>query len=64
MQFIANGMMMSPNAPGNIIGRGRVAALNEVFRVDLPTSCSKDEKCVGVLYEVWEWREFASLNEF
>jgi hypothetical protein len=23
MQFIANGMMISPNAPGNIIGRGR-----------------------------------------
>ena len=61
MQFIANSMMISPNVPGNIIGRGRVAVLNEVFRVNLPTA---DEKCIGVLYEVWKWGEFASLNEF
>jgi hypothetical protein len=36
MQFIANGMMIRPNAPGNIIGRGRIAALNEVSHVNLP----------------------------
>jgi hypothetical protein len=38
MQFIANGMMMSPNAPGNIIGRRRVGALNDVFHVNLQTA--------------------------
>jgi hypothetical protein len=41
MQFIANGMMMSPNAQGNIIGRGRVGALNEVFHVNLQTAVQK-----------------------
>ncbi len=41
MQFIANGVMISIDAPGNIIGRGRVAVLNEVFRVDLPTAVQK-----------------------
>jgi hypothetical protein len=41
MHFIANGMMTSPNAPGNIIGRGSVAALNEVFRVNLPIAIQK-----------------------
>jgi hypothetical protein len=39
MEFIANGMMMSPNAPGNIIvGRGRIGALNEVYHVNLQTA--------------------------
>jgi hypothetical protein len=41
MQFIANGMMIGPNAPGNIIGRGRVGALNEVFHVNFPTAIQK-----------------------
>jgi hypothetical protein len=41
MLFITNGMMISPDVPGNIIGRGCVAALNEVFRVDLPTAVKK-----------------------
>ncbi len=31
MGFIADGMMMTPNAAGNVIGRGCVAALNESF---------------------------------
>jgi hypothetical protein len=39
--FIANGMMMTPDAPSNVIGRGRVAALNESFLVDLPTAIQK-----------------------
>jgi hypothetical protein len=38
MQFIADGMMMTPNAPGNIIGRGRIGALNELYHVDLQTA--------------------------
>ncbi len=38
MQFIADGMMMTPNALGNVIGRGRVGPLNEAFYVDLPTA--------------------------
>jgi hypothetical protein len=41
MQFIANSMMMSPNVLGNIIGRGPIGALNEVFHVDLPTTIQK-----------------------
>jgi hypothetical protein len=41
MGFIANGMMMTPDALGNVIGRGRVAALNESFLVDLPTAVQK-----------------------
>jgi hypothetical protein len=41
MQFIADGMMMSPDAPGNIIGRGCVSALNEVFHVNLQTAVQK-----------------------
>ncbi len=47
MQFITNGVMISPNAPGNIIGRGRVAALNEVFHVDLPTAVQKMKSVLG-----------------
>jgi hypothetical protein len=38
MRFIANGMTMRPDSPDNIIGRGQVTALNEVFHVDLPTA--------------------------
>jgi hypothetical protein len=34
-------MMMTPDAPGNVIGRGRVAALNKSFLVDLPTAVQK-----------------------
>jgi hypothetical protein len=41
MRFIVNGMMIRPNAPGNIIGGGRVVALNEVFHVNLPTAVQK-----------------------
>jgi hypothetical protein len=43
MQFIAGSMMMSPNpnVPDNIIGRGLVGALNEVFHVDLQTAVQK-----------------------
>ncbi len=43
MQFIADGVMISPNALGNIIGRGSVAELNEVFCVDLPTAAKRQE---------------------
>jgi hypothetical protein len=35
--------MISPDTPGNIIGRGHIAALNEVFLVDLPTAVRKAE---------------------
>jgi hypothetical protein len=41
MQFITNGMMMSPNAPGNIIGRECIGALNEVYHVNLKTAIQK-----------------------
>jgi hypothetical protein len=41
MRFIANEMMMTPNAPGNVIGRGHIAALNESFLADLPTAVQK-----------------------
>jgi hypothetical protein len=41
MQFIADGVMISPDAQGNIIGRGSIAALHEIFRVDLPTAIQK-----------------------
>ncbi len=41
MQFIANGVMTSPDATGNIIGRGCIGALNEVFHVNLPTAIQK-----------------------
>ncbi len=41
MQFIANGMMMSPDAPCNTIGRGRIGALNEVYHVNLQTAVRK-----------------------
>ncbi len=41
IQFISNSVMINPNAPGNIIGRGCNAALNEVFRVDLRTAVQK-----------------------
>jgi hypothetical protein len=64
MQFIANGVMISLNAPGNIIGRERVAVLNEVFLVDLPTAVQKTRSVLDFLYEVWKWCEFVSLNEF
>ncbi len=37
MQFIVDGMMMTPDAPGNIIGRGRLGALNEVLHANLQT---------------------------
>jgi hypothetical protein len=45
MQFIANGMMMTPNAPGNIIGRGCIGPPNEAFQVDLPTAVQKTKMC-------------------
>ncbi len=41
MQFIANGIMMTPDAPGSIIGRGCIGPLNEVFGVDLPKAFHK-----------------------
>ncbi len=46
MKFIADGMMISPDAPGNIIGKGRVAALNEVFPVNLPTAIRKTKSAL------------------
>ncbi len=52
MQFIADGIMIRP-ALGNIIGRGCIAALNEIFHVDLPTVVQKTrhvlEFCMRVL---------------
>ncbi len=41
MGFIAAGMIMTPIALGNVIGRGCAAALNESFLVDLPTVVQK-----------------------
>ncbi len=41
MGFIANGIMIRPNAPGNIIDRGHVVELNEVFHVNLPAAVQK-----------------------
>ncbi len=41
MQFIANVVMMRPDALDNIISRGHVTALNEVFHVNLPTAIQK-----------------------
>ncbi len=41
MQCIANGMMKSPNAPCNIIGRGRIGVLNENYHVNLHTAVQK-----------------------
>ncbi len=41
MRFVADGMMVTSDSPGNIIGRGRVGALNEVFSVDLPAAIQK-----------------------
>ncbi len=62
MWFIADEMMMTPDAPGNIIGRGRIAALNESFLVDLPTAiqktknvlelCMRVENCVSLLHSM------------
>jgi hypothetical protein len=46
MQFIANGMMIRPDAPGNIIGRGPVAALNEVSRVNLLTAVQRTKSAL------------------
>ena len=45
MGFIADGMMMTPNAAGNVIGRGCVAALNKEFLIDLPTAVQKTKMC-------------------
>jgi hypothetical protein len=41
MQFITNGMMISPDVPGNIIGRGYIGALDKIFRINLPTAVQK-----------------------
>jgi hypothetical protein len=41
MQFTANGMMIRPNAPSNIIGIRHVVALNGVFCVNLPAAVQK-----------------------
>jgi hypothetical protein len=41
MRFKANGVMIRPDAPNYIIGRGCVAALNEIFHVDLPEAVQK-----------------------
>jgi hypothetical protein len=41
MRFVANGMMVTPDSPGNVVGRGRVGALNEVFSVHLPAAVQK-----------------------
>ncbi len=49
MWFIANGVMIRPDAPDNIIGRVCVAALNEVFHVDLLKTVQKT-KCVLEFY--------------
>jgi hypothetical protein len=40
-RFVADGMMVTPDSPGNVIGRGRVGALNEVFNVDHPAAIQK-----------------------
>jgi hypothetical protein len=43
MQFIANGVMIRPDALDNIIGRGHITALNEVFHVNLPKAIQKSK---------------------
>ncbi len=53
MRFIADGIMKCLDAPGNIIGRGPVGMLNKVCKGQPLDSCKKDEKCIGVFYEVW-----------
>jgi hypothetical protein len=50
MQFIANGVMISLDVLGNIIGRGGVAALNVVFHVDHLTAIQKQDVCWSSVY--------------
>jgi hypothetical protein len=64
MQFITNGMMMTPDAPGNVIGRGRVAALNEAFHVDLPTAVQKMKNVLEFCMRFGSVVRFAALNGF
>ncbi len=37
MLCIADGLLMEPDAPDNIIRRGHVTVMMDVFHVDLPT---------------------------
>jgi hypothetical protein len=41
MWFVTDGMMVTPDSPGNVTGRGRIGALNEVFCVNLPAAVQK-----------------------
>ena len=41
MCFVADSMMVTPNSLGNVIDRGRIGLLNEVFSVDLPAAIQK-----------------------
>jgi hypothetical protein len=45
VQFIANGMMMSPDAPGNVIGRERIGMLKEVFCVISQQPSKRQQMC-------------------
>jgi hypothetical protein len=38
MQFIADDLLMEPDTPDNIIGRGHITVLMNVFHVHLPTA--------------------------
>jgi hypothetical protein len=41
MQFIADGLMKELDAPDNIIGRGHITVLMDVFHVNLPMAIQK-----------------------
>jgi hypothetical protein len=52
MQFIADGLLMEPDAPDNIIGKGPVTAMMDIFHVNLPMAIQKtkhiQEFCVNL----------------
>ncbi len=64
MWFIADGMMIGPNAPGNIIGRGHAVALNEVFCFNLLAAVQKTRSVLEFCMSFGKWCKFTSLNEF
>ncbi len=41
MRFIADGLLMGPDAPDNIMGRGQVTLMMEILHVHLPTAVQK-----------------------
>ena len=57
-------MIMTPDALGNVIGRGRIAALNESFLVDLPTAIQKMKNVLEFCMRFGSVVRFAALNGF